>query len=103
MSAAGGTNALVLADEPAKTCFLPEKLLFVRWPAAGSEDELFAAAEAALADRDTAWEDGGVWVTDGPAVLLDSAEPGADLGVGHPDGGRPEEAPVQLTAADGRL
>ncbi|MFF0715564.1 Imm21 family immunity protein [Streptomyces bauhiniae] len=97
MSAAGGTNALVLADEPAKTCFLLEKLLFVRWPAAG------AAAEAALADRDTVWEEGGVWVTDGPAVLMDSAEAGADLGVGHPDGGRPEEAPVQLTAADGRL
>ncbi|ALP00027.1 hypothetical protein SHL15_9108 [Streptomyces hygroscopicus subsp. limoneus] len=33
----GAVTALVLADEPAKTCFLPEKLLFVRWLAADSE------------------------------------------------------------------
>ncbi|MGA5181773.1 Imm21 family immunity protein [Streptomyces pseudogriseolus] len=84
---AGAATVLVLADEPAKTCFLPEKLLFVRWLAADSEAVLFAAAEAVLADPDTAWEDGGLWVTDGPAVLMDSAEAGADLGVEYPDGG----------------
>ena len=66
---AGANTALVLADEPAKTCFLPEKLLFVRWLAADSEAELFTAAEAVLADPDTAWEDGGLWVTDGPAAV----------------------------------
>ncbi|MFG3195240.1 Imm21 family immunity protein [Streptomyces sp. NPDC048208] len=69
---AGGDTALVLADEPAKTCFFPEELLFVRWLAADSEAELFEAAEAVLSDPDTAWEDGGLWVTDGPAVLMDS-------------------------------
>jgi hypothetical protein len=100
---AGAVTALVLADEPAKTCFLPEKLLFVRWLAADSEAELFAAAEAVLADPDTAWEDGGLWVTDGPAVLMDSAEAGADLGVEYPDGGQPVQAPVQLPAGRWRV
>lgn len=99
----GAATALVLADEPAKTCFLPEKLLFVRWLAADSEAELFAAAEAVLADPDTAWEDGGLWVTDGPAVLMDSAEAGADLGVEYPDGGQPDQAPVQLPAGRWRV
>ncbi|UNO43267.1 Imm21 family immunity protein [Streptomyces sp. MST-110588] len=100
---AGAVTALVLADEPARTCFLPEKLLFVRWLAADSEAELFTAAEAVLADPDTAWEDGGLWVTDGPAVLMDSAEAGAGLGVDHPDGGRPDQAPVQLPAGHWRV
>ncbi|MEV5520436.1 Imm21 family immunity protein [Streptomyces sp. NRRL S-1314] len=100
---AGAATVLVLADEPAKTCFLPEKLLFVRWLAADSEAELFAAAEAVLADPDTAWEDGGLWVTDGPAVLMDSAEAGADLGVEYPDGGQPDQAPVQLPAGRWRV
>ncbi|MFJ5779947.1 Imm21 family immunity protein [Streptomyces sp. NPDC093094] len=95
---AGSATALVLADEPATTCFLPERLLFVRWLAADSEDELFAAAEALLADPDTVWEDGGLWVTDGPAVLMDAADAGADLGVEHPGGSRPDQAPVRLPA-----
>ncbi|TGN74956.1 hypothetical protein E5083_20255 [Streptomyces bauhiniae] len=101
--AVGAATALVLADEPARTCFLPEKLLFVRWLAASSEAELLAAAEAVLADPDTAWEDGGLWVTEGLAVLMDSAEAGADLGVDYPDGGRPDEAPVQLPAGRWRV
>ncbi|WP_281257802.1 Imm21 family immunity protein [Streptomyces uncialis] len=45
------------------TCFLPEKRVFVRWLAADSEAEVFTAAEAVLADPDTAWEDNGLWVT----------------------------------------
>ncbi|MEV7260950.1 Imm21 family immunity protein [Streptomyces sp. NPDC093937] len=101
--AAGAATALVLADEPATTCFLPEKLLFVRWLAADSEDELFAAAEAVLLDPDTAWEDGGLWNTDGPAILMDSAEAGADLGAEHPDGGRPGQAPVEIPAGRWRV
>ncbi len=101
--AAGAATALVLADEPAKTCFLPEKLLFVRWLAADSEAELFAAAEAILTDPDTAWEDAGLWVTDGPAVLMDSAEAGADLGVAYPDGGQPDQAPMELPAGQWRV
>lgn len=100
---AGDVTALVLADEPAKTCFLPEKLLFVRWLAADSEAELFTAAEVVLADPETAWEDGGLWVTDGPAVLMDSAEAGADLGVDYPGGGQPDQAPVQLPAGRWRV
>ncbi|MFD7873648.1 Imm21 family immunity protein [Streptomyces sp. NPDC059766] len=95
---AEAATVLVLADEPATTCFLPEKLLFVRWLAADSEAELFAAAEAVMADPDTAWVDGGLWVTDGPAILMDSAEAGADLGVDYPGGGRPDQALVALPA-----
>ncbi|MEE1745535.1 MULTISPECIES: Imm21 family immunity protein [unclassified Streptomyces] len=68
-----------------------------------SEDELFTAVEAVLLDPDTAWEDGGLWVTDGPAVLMDSAEAGADLGVEYPDGGRPGQAPAQLPAGRWRV
>lgn len=100
---AGAATALVLADEPAKTCFLPEKLLFVRWLAADSEAELLTAAEAVLADPDTAWEDSGLWVTDGSAVLMDSAAAGTDLGADYPDGGRPDQAPVQLQAGQWRV
>ncbi|WP_086830229.1 Imm21 family immunity protein [Streptomyces sp. NRRL B-24572] len=100
---AGPANALVLADEPATTCFLPEKRLFVRWLAADQEAELFAGAEAVLADPTTAWEDAGLWVTDGPAVLMDSAEAGADLGVDYPDGGRPDQAPVRLPTGRWRV
>ncbi|MEV7559564.1 Imm21 family immunity protein [Streptomyces sp. NPDC089795] len=99
----GAGTVLVLADEPAKTSFVPAKRLFVRWPAAYSEAELFAAAEAVLADPGTVWEDGGLWVTDGPAVLMDSAEAGADLGVEYPDGGRPDQAPVLLPAGRWRV
>ncbi|MFI8350373.1 Imm21 family immunity protein [Streptomyces sp. NPDC085596] len=99
----GGDTALVLADEPAKTCFLPEELLFVRWLAADLGTELFEAAEAVLADPDTAWEDGGLWVTDGPAILMDSAEAGGDLGAEYPDEGQPDQAPVQLPAGRWRV
>ncbi|WP_237551766.1 MULTISPECIES: Imm21 family immunity protein [unclassified Streptomyces] len=100
---ANAATALVLADEPAKTCFLPERRLFVRWLAADSESELFATAEAVLADPDTGWEDGGLWVTDGPAVLMDSAEAGRDLGDDYPGGGRPEQAAVRLPAGQWRV
>ncbi|MEV5351152.1 Imm21 family immunity protein, partial [Streptomyces achromogenes] len=82
---AGAVTALVLADEPSRTCFLPENLLLVRWLAADSEAELFAAVEAVLADPDTALEHGGLWGNDGPAVVMDSAVAGPDLGVEYPD------------------
>ncbi|RPK44673.1 MULTISPECIES: Imm21 family immunity protein [unclassified Streptomyces] len=91
-------TALDLTDEPAKRASLPRDSLLVRWLAADSEAELFTTAEAVLADPDTAWEDGGLWVTDGSAVLMDSAEAGADLGADYPDGGQPDQAPVQLPA-----
>ena len=49
-------EALVLADEPATTCYLQEHHAFVRWLAADSAADLLAAAETVLADPATAWE-----------------------------------------------
>lgn len=94
----GGAQALVLADEPATSCFLAEQRVFLRWLGADSEADLVAAVEAVLADATTPWEVCGTWATDGPAVLMDSAVAGADLTVEYPGGGRPEQAPVPLTA-----
>ncbi|MFF5897595.1 Imm21 family immunity protein [Streptomyces argenteolus] len=93
-----GAQALVLADEPATSCFLPEHRVFLRWLAADSEAGLKAAACAVLADAETQWEDCGTWVSDGPATLMDSAEAGIDLTVEHPRGGLPAQAPVPLPA-----
>ncbi|MFD7028292.1 Imm21 family immunity protein [Streptomyces sp. NPDC059917] len=95
----GTASALVLGDEAASTCYLPEQKLFLRWLAADSDTELLAAAAAVLSDPATPWEDCGVWETDGPAVLMDSAEAGKDLGAPYPDGrGQPDEAPVDVSA-----
>ncbi|MFD4904203.1 Imm21 family immunity protein [Kitasatospora purpeofusca] len=97
-------SALVLGDEPATTCYLPEQRAFVRWLAADSDAELLAAAETALNDPATPWEECGLWETDGPAVLMDSAEAGKDLGVLYPDGrGEPDQAPVHLPAGRWRV
>ncbi|MFE4412631.1 Imm21 family immunity protein [Streptomyces sp. NPDC093064] len=93
-----GAQALVLADEPATSCYLPEYRTFLRWLAAGSETGLKAAAEAVLADPTTAWEECGTWLSDGPAVLMDSVEAGAELSVEYPGGGMPSQAPVPLPA-----
>ncbi|RSS79941.1 Imm21 family immunity protein [Streptomyces sp. WAC06614] len=98
-----GSQALVLADEPATSCYLPELRTFLRWLAADSEGELSAAADAALADPATVWEECGTWVSDGPAVLMDSAEAGSDLGIEYPDGGMPAEAAVPLPAGRWRV
>ncbi|MER5383160.1 Imm21 family immunity protein [Streptomyces sp. NPDC002688] len=92
-----GAHALLLADEPATSCWLPEHRAFLRWLGADSEADLLAAAEAVLADPSTAWEECGTWETDGPAILMDSAEAGDDLNVEYADGsGFPEQAPVPL-------
>ncbi|MFD9082919.1 Imm21 family immunity protein [Streptomyces erythrochromogenes] len=98
-----GGQALVLADEPATTCYLPEHRAFLRWLAAESEDGLKAAAEAVLADPATQWEECGTWVSDGPAVLMDSGEAGAELDVEYPYGGMPAQAPVPLPAGRWRV
>ncbi|MFB7260707.1 Imm21 family immunity protein [Streptomyces nojiriensis] len=98
-----GSQALVLADEPATSCYLPERRSFLRWLAADSEGELRAAADAALADPATVWEEYGTWVSDGPAVLMDSAEAGSDLGIEYPDGGMPAKAAVPLPAGCWRV
>jgi hypothetical protein len=99
----GGAQALVLADEPATTCYLPEHRAFVRWHAADSAAGLIAAAEAVLADPATEWEECGTWTTDGPAVLMDSADAGGDLDGGYPDGESPEQAPVPVDAGRWRV
>jgi hypothetical protein len=90
---------LVLADEPATTCYLSERTAFVRWLAADSGAELVEAARAVLDDPTTDWDDCGVWETDGAAVLMDSAEAGVDLAVEYPDrGGLPEQALIPVPA-----
>lgn len=91
-----GAQALVLADEPATSCFLHEHRAFLRWLAADSEAELKAAARAVLADAATQWEECGTWVSDGPATLMDSAEAGAELDIEYPGGGMPAQASVPL-------
>lgn len=100
---AGGALALVLADEPASSCYLPEHQAVIRWLAADSEADLLAAAGTVIADPATAWEECGVWVTDSPAVLMDSVTAGADLGSEYPGGGLPEQASVPLPAGRWRV
>lgn len=91
-----GALALVLGDEPAMTCYLPEHRAFVRWLGADSDAHLLAAAEQVLDDPDTIWEECGVWETSGPAVLMDSAVAGADLTTPDPD--LPQQALVAIAA-----
>ncbi|MET9678606.1 Imm21 family immunity protein [Streptomyces sp. NPDC006482] len=98
-----GRQALVLADEPATSCYLPEHRAFLRWLAAESEAGLSAAADAVLANPATVWEECGTWVSDGPAVLMDSAVAGSDLGIEYPDGRMPDEASVSLPAGRWRV
>ncbi|MEV7548831.1 Imm21 family immunity protein [Amycolatopsis sp. NPDC089917] len=92
----GEAKGLVLGDEPAITCYLPEHRVFLRWLAADSEDDLLAEAGRLLADPATPWEDCGHWETDGPAVLMDSVTAGPELGVEYPAGGEPERASVEI-------
>jgi hypothetical protein len=99
-----GRRGLVLADEPATTCFLPERQIFVRWLGADSEADLIAAAGAVLTDPTTEWEECGVWETDGPAVLMDSVTAGTELDVEYPNGGGlPEQAPVPIPPGHWRV
>ena len=98
-----GGQGLVLADEPARTCYLPEHRAFVRWLAAGSETELIDAATAVLRDPDVAWVDCGTWETDGPAVLLDSVTAGSEVGLPYPGGDLPEQAGIPIPAGRWRV
>lgn len=98
-----GAQALVLADESATSCYLPRHRAFLRWLAAETEAGLSAAADAVLADPATVWEECGTWVSDGPVVLMDSAEAGSGLGVEYSDGGMPAEASVPLPAGRWRV
>jgi immunity protein 21 of polymorphic toxin system len=100
----GDAQALVLGDEPAMTCFLPDRNIFIRWLAADSYTELLAAAEALLADPATPWEHGMIWETDGPSVLMDSAEAGDNLDQPYPHSTQlPEHAPVYVPAGRWRI
>jgi hypothetical protein len=78
--AIGQRQALVLADEPAQTTYLPSDRLFLRWAAAYEEDELLSAALRAIRDG-VAWDgdEDVLWVVDGPVVMFDSACPGTEL------------------------
>lgn len=98
-----GTQALVLADEPATSCYLPEHRTFLHRLAVDSAAELKTTAEAVLADPATEWEEYCTWTTDGPAVLMDSGEAGTELSVAHPGGGMPDQAPVPLPAGRWRV
>ncbi|MFJ7306071.1 Imm21 family immunity protein [Streptomyces sp. NPDC099088] len=93
-----GAQALVLADELATSCFLPEDRAFQRWLAAHSEDEVKAAAKAVLADPATEWEECGTWSSDGPATLMDSAASGSALDTEYADGEMPSQSSVALPA-----
>ncbi|MER7895583.1 Imm21 family immunity protein [Streptomyces sp. NPDC096046] len=81
----------------------PSGRAFLRWLAADSAIGLKAAAEAVLADPATAWETCGTWVSDGPAVLMDSAEAESELDTAYPGGGMPAQAPVPLPAGHFRV
>ncbi|MGW4806127.1 Imm21 family immunity protein [Kitasatospora sp. NPDC004272] len=101
-------RALVLGGEPATTCYLPAHRIFVRWTGGYDWDELLPTVGELIADPAITWEDCGSWETDGPAVLMDSAEAGADLGISYPpypdgDGRVPAEAPVPLPAGRWRV
>jgi hypothetical protein len=76
----GGQQALVLGDEPARTTYLADERLFLRWVAADSEAELVEAAQRALRNG-VRWDEDQdlVWVIRGPVVLFDSWLSGAEI------------------------
>ncbi|MBG6063789.1 Imm21 family immunity protein [Micromonospora ureilytica] len=73
----GADQALVLADEPASTTYLPDRRIFVRWIYANSEAEVVRLVPRALKIAD--WKDAGTWTTSGPAQLFDSGYTGDGL------------------------
>lgn len=86
---------------PAAIC--PSGRAFPRWLAADSATGSRAAAEAVLTDPATAWETCGTWVSDGPAVLMDSPEAESELDTAYPGGGMPAQAPVPLRVGPFRV
>ncbi len=78
----GDGVALVFGDEPASTAFLPDRGVFVRWSAAGTEAELLASVPAAMQVAE--WSPEVRWNVPGPVRLFDAARPGnADPGTGQ--------------------
>ncbi|WP_328890407.1 Imm21 family immunity protein [Streptomyces sp. NBC_00316] len=70
----GCAEALVLADSPDTTTFLPDRMLFIRWSGADSESDILAALEPALTLAE--WQSPVQWTLPaGPVVLFeDGAE-----------------------------
>ncbi|MFJ2081952.1 Imm21 family immunity protein [Micromonospora chokoriensis] len=73
----GADQALVLADEPASTTYLPDRRIFVRWSYAASEADVVRLIPRAVTIA--RWEDAGTWTTSGPAELFDSGHTGNGL------------------------
>ena len=69
----GADQALVLADEPASTTYLPDRRIFVRWIYANSEAEVVRLVPRALKIAD--WKDAGTWTTSGPPSCSTPATP----------------------------
>jgi hypothetical protein len=73
----GGTQALVLNDDPAATTYLSDRRVFVRRLAAESD-----AAVAEFVERefgDLRWEDELRWRVEGECLLFDSSFSGAEI------------------------
>jgi hypothetical protein len=99
-----GRQGLVLADEAAPTCYLPEHQTFVRWLGAYSEADLIDAAKNLLDDPTVDWEECGTWETDGPAILMDSVTAGSELNGAYPDdGSMPEQARISTSPGRWRV
>jgi hypothetical protein len=62
-----GAQALVLADESATNCYLPQHRALLRRRAADSEAGMRAAVDSVLADPVPVWEERGTWVSDSDA------------------------------------
>ncbi|MGV9267791.1 Imm21 family immunity protein [Kitasatospora sp. NPDC003701] len=87
----GSGEALVLADEPASTAWLPEQGVFVRWSAAESEEALLGSVDAALLAA--AWGPEVIWQVPGPVVLFDAAWTGEEC---------PQQEHLRIDLAAGR-
>lgn len=87
-----GAEALVLADSPDTTTFLPDRMLFIRWGGADSESDILAALDPALNAAE--WQSPVRWtVPAGGVVLFDAAWSGTDLPDHQPDNHLPIELP----------
>ncbi|MET7634257.1 Imm21 family immunity protein [Streptomyces sp. NPDC001773] len=95
----GCAEALVLADSPDTTTFLPDRMLFIRWSGADSESDILAALEPALTLAE--WQSPVQWsLPAGPVVLFDAAWSGTDLPDHQPDNHLPIDLPAGVYAAE---
>ncbi|MEV8478322.1 Imm21 family immunity protein [Streptomyces sp. NPDC051173] len=74
-----GAEALILADEPLATAYLPEHQVLARWCYAESTED---AADIITTRLGTAeWEEGPVLRTAGELVMFDAAYFGTEVGI----------------------